>query len=261
MRKRNTKRQKRIVLFIRCSIFVIAFCMLFLWIVKKNVFQPPISSAKENTQETLPKSNIISLQGISQDGIPTGCESVSTVAVLQHLGIDITANKFIDKFLPCEKFYKKEGMVYGADPDEAFAGDPYETASLGCYPNVILKALNKMKKSGYPGMNNLTFKNVSGTDLETLATQYIANQIPVIIWVTINMKPSYEGMQYCLEDGSLYTWTAPEHCVVLCGYDDDSYYIMDPLENGKTVAYPKTLVEQRYHELSKYALVISSDSL
>ncbi len=261
MRKRNTKRRRRIVLFIRCSIFVIAFCMMFLWIVKKNVYQPPISSAKENTQESLPKSNIISLQGISQDGIPTGCESVSTVAVLQHLGINITVGKFINEFLPCEKFYKKDGMVYGADPHEAFAGDPYETASLGCYPNVILKALNKMKNSGYPGMNNLSFKNVSGTDLETLITQYNANQTPVIIWVTIRMKPSYEGMQYYLKDDSLYTWTSPEHCVVLCGYDDNSYYIMDPLENGAIVAYPKTLVEQRYRELGKYALVISSDSL
>lgn len=198
----------------------------------------------------------ISMHGLSQDGIPTGCESVSTVALLQHLGIEITIDEFIDNFLPCQGFYRQNGMLYGPDPNEYFAGNPYETSSLGCYPDVILKALREMKRSGYPGMENLNFRNVSGTDLNTLIDFYIENGHPVLLWVSIDMKKPYEGMKYRLEDGSLYTWTAQEHCTVLCGYDDSNYYLMDPLKNGEIMGYSKELVETRYNEMKKNAVVV-----
>lgn len=256
-KRRNTKTRRRIILIIKSSVFITAFCIMFSFITKKHIFQSPSHPPHDSAQETGAESNIISLQGLSQEGIPTGCESVSTVAALQYHGINITVDEFITHFLPCQNFYKKDGMIYGANPHEYFAGDPYKTSSLGCYPNVILKALKKMKKSNYPRTDNLIFKDVSGSNFETLITQYIDNQIPVVLWVTIGMKAPYDGMQYYLEDGSLYTWTAQEHCTVLCGYDDTSYYIMDPLTNGEIVTYPKLLVEQRYDEVGRYALIIT----
>lgn len=105
-------------------------------------------------------------------------------------------------------------------------------------------------------MENLSFRNVSGADLKTLATLYIDEAHPVLLWVTIGMKESFKGMQYYLEDGTRYTWTAQEHCVVLCGYDEMNYYLMDPLANGEIVNYPKELVEQRYNEMNKNAVVV-----
>lgn len=201
-------------------------------------------------------NSIIPLHGLSQDKVPTGCESVSTVALLQHLGIEITIDEFIESFLPCQGFYRVDGVLYGPDPDEFFVGNPYEKCSLGCYPNVILKALREMKNSGYPGMEALNFRNVSGTDIEMLTSLYVDEEHPVLLWVTIDMKESYKGMQYYLEDGTLYTWTAQEHCVVLCGYDENTYYFMDPLANGKIVNYPRELVEKRYNEIGKNAVVV-----
>lgn len=231
-------------------------CILFA--LSKGKFLSPTHShsANDTLQETTSNTCVILLQGLSQERIPTGCESVSTVAALQHLRIDISIDEFINSFLPCKGFYRQDGVLFGPNPHEYFAGDPYQKASLGCYPPVIMKALSEMKNSSYPGMNNLNFKNVSGADIETLTTQYIDSQIPVILWVTIDMKVPYEGMQYYLEDGTLYTWTAGEHCTVLCGYDEDSYYLMDPLSNGEIVAHPKELVENRYNQMGKYAVVI-----
>ena len=237
---------------------------MFTFLTLKNASQTTLPSTLPPTDKvvknTLPKSTKISIKGLSQEGIPTGCESVSTVSVLQHYGVDITIDEFINNFLPCKEFYKIGSKIYGANPHEYFAGNPYETTSLGCYPNVILKALNEMKNTHYPGTNHLYFENTSGFGLNTLITQYINKQIPVILWVTIHMKEPYEGMKYYLEDGTLYTWTAQEHCSVLCGYDEDSYYLMDPLRNGEIIAYPKHLVEQRYNELGKYSLVIHPSS-
>ena len=272
-KKRNTKRRRRIILIIKGSIFIITVCSMFTFLTLKNASQTTLPSTLPPTDKvvknTLPKSTKISIKGLSQEGIPTGCESVSTVSVLQHYGVDITIDEFINNFLPCKEFYKIGSKIYGANPHEYFAGNPYETTSLGCYPNVILKALNGIKNSQtiqttdtekYPKISNLDFRNTTGSSIDTLITQYIDRQIPVILWVTIHMKQPYEGMKYYLEDGTLYTWTAQEHCAVLCGYDKEFYYLMDPLRNGEIIAYPKVLVKQRYDELGKYSLVIFPSS-
>ena len=40
---------------------------------------------------------------------PTGCESVSTVMLLRFLGIDITVDEFIEKYLEKKSFEKETG--------------------------------------------------------------------------------------------------------------------------------------------------------
>lgn len=195
-------------------------------------------------------------RGLSQKNIPTGCESVSTVAVLQHLGIDITVDDFIHNYLPCKNFYRQDGTLYGPDPSEAFAGDPYSKNSLGCYPPVILKALENLRSDDYPGTRNLLFGNVSGSDFDTLISRYINREIPVILWSTIDLREPRDGMQYYLETGELYTWTAHEHCVVLCGYDAKICYLMDPLQDGQIIVRDKELARLRYEQMRRQAIVI-----
>lgn len=199
---------------------------------------------------------IIEIPGISQSGIPTGCESVSTVMVLQHLGIEIEPETFIDNYLPRQKFYRVGDMIYGPDPQEFFAGNPYEKFSLGCFPKVIMKALDNMTRCKYSGMEGVVYADISGMALDEIVAKYIPKDIPVLLWVTIDMKESYEGMQYYLEDGSLYIWRANEHCMVLCGYDESTYYLMDPLADGEMVGFEKAVVEMRYEEMGSYAVVL-----
>lgn len=224
--------------------------------VDLKAFLPtPSVSVSPNSNNT-DFEKIIPMPGISQEGIPTGCESVSTVTLLQHWGIDIDTDTFIEDYLPCQDFYRENGMLYGANPHEAFAGNPYNKSSLGCYPEVIEESLRNMQDNSFIGMNALEFQNVSATDLQTLCDSYIDNEIPVLLWITIDLKEPTPGMQYHLENGSLYTWMKHEHCVVLCGYDAEYYYYIDPLEAGDIVARDKKLVELRYEQLGKYALVI-----
>lgn len=198
----------------------------------------------------------ISFEGISQDTIPTGCESVCAVAVLKHMGVEIAAEQFVKEFLPQQEFYRMRGRWYGADPNEYFAGNPMKSTSLGCFPNVIVKAVTAMKVAQYVGTDNIEAQDLTGTSLEALEEMYIQNDIPVLIWVTADMVESEEGISYLLEDGSRYTWRAKEHCVVLCGYDEEYYYVMDPLKDGEIVSYSKDLVETRYQEMQERALVM-----
>ena len=62
-----------------------------------------------------------------------------------------------------------------------------------------------------------------------------------------------ENAKYKL--GSYYTWTAGEHCLLLTGYDKDYYYFNDPWTNART-RYSKSLVNTRYNELGKQAVVM-----
>jgi len=229
-------------------------------LVISNPFQKKIN--EDTPTDTIEEMHIVTdcqipFRGLSQATIPTGCESVSTVAILNHLGIEITPEHFIEEFLPKKSFYRSAGNVYGPDPNEYFAGDPFQRSSLGCFPNVIVKALKAMKNVGYSGTENMQISNLTGTPLSTLAESYISNEIPVLIWVTIGMKESKDGMTYLLEDGTPYTWRSQEHCVVLCGYDEKNYYIMDPLADGEIVGYSKGLVEMRYKEMKQSAVVIT----
>ena len=84
------------------------------------------------------------------------------------------------------------------------------------------------------------------------------------LWATINMSPSFktttwrvnytdENAKYKL--GSYYTWTAGEHCLLLTGYDKNYYYFNDPWTNART-RYSKSLVNTRYNELGKQAVVM-----
>lgn len=270
-KKRHKIRKRKIELLIKYFLFFICIGVIIMFI-KKNSDQTNHMSAaskcnsfideykdilsKNGTSKMKPSEFLIPFTGLSQATLPTGCEAVSTTAVLQYYNIKISTEMFIDKYLPCDTFYWKNNKRYGPDPHIFFAGSPYASDSLGCYPEVILKALRKMKTKGHPGIEELTFETTIGTELEDLVQDYLLNEIPVLIWVTINMLEPYDGYQYYLEDGTLYTWAAQEHCAVLCGYDEENYYLMDPMKNGEIIPYSKEIVEKRYEEIGKNSLVI-----
>lgn len=217
---------------------------------EKNVSSPDTASYEDQS------AYVISISGLSQEGIPTGCEAVSTVCVLRYWEIDITPDTFIREYLPCQEFRVEGKTVYGPDPDEFFAGDPYSTGSLGCFSNVICKALNAMKEASYPKMESIQILVSDDLSLDSLTDTYVSKGIPVILWITMDMQPTYDGMEYHLDDGTLYTWPAREHCMVLCGYSDRSYYFMDPLSDGEILSYEKKLSQTRFEAMGQQAVVL-----
>ena len=181
---------------------------------------------------------------------PTGCESVSAVTVLRFYGENITAAKFIDEYLPkSADFYYESGRRYGPSPYDFFIGNPRTAASYGCMAPVIEKALCDYFGGGE------RVKNTTGAELSELCGEYIDNGIPVIMWATINMLETDPKNTWYLKDGTRFSWPGNEHCLVLTGYDADSYYFNDPYA-GKTVKYKKQTVKDRYAELGRQSVVI-----
>ena len=83
------------------------------------------------------------------ENYPTGCESVTTVMLLHYLGYNISVDDFIDNYLVKRDFEVRDGILYGPNPWECFAGSPYDTDSMGCYAPVICKALKPIVSDKY----------------------------------------------------------------------------------------------------------------
>lgn len=173
--------------------------------------------------------------------LPTGCEITSLTSVLNYYGYNVDKTTMADNYLK-----KGYGSFY-----EMFLGNPRESTSFGCMAQPIADAANK-----YFTVNNIEMKadNISGTDFEDIL-EIVAKKEPVIIWNTINMKLAYESQTIML-NGQEYTWIAPEHCVVITGYDFNNsiVYIMDPMAGN--VERDLETFKQRYESMHSQAVYI-----
>ncbi len=214
---------------------------------------------------------IITAPYISQkEKYPTGCESVSTVMLLNYLGYKVNVDEFISKCLEIKDFEERDGITYGPDPRKYFCGDPYSEDGMGCYAPVIVKALNKAFDTFPRERADLTagaaagfdeaaaaFKAVdeSGRPLDELIAEYIDNDMPVIFWACINMKEPITGPEWLLADyegndinftDEKFTWISNEHCMLLVGYDEKGCWFNDPYDGNGVIRYRWDTVRARH---------------
>ena len=186
---------------------------------------------------------------------PTGCESISTVMCINYWNISIKPEEFIDNYLEKGIFYYKNGQLFAPHPSDKFIGSPYDSNSYGCYEPVIEKALNKLISDRKV---NFEVVNLTNVEMDKIKSDYIDNDIPVIFWATIDMKPFINGSIWIIpETGEQFQWRGREHCLLLIGYDDEDgiYYLLDPWENHKKINVTKTLLEQRHKE--QYSMAVA----
>ncbi len=179
------------------------------------------------------------------DKYPTGCESVAAVMALQYAGINISVDTFIDKYLD-----RSSGIPF--DPNSTFGGNPRSTSGFGCYAPVIKKALDKVLAS-----TKYKATQLSNVSLEDLCSQYIDNDIPVIMWATRGMESPKNGASW-IYNGKKIQWIRPEHCLLLVGYDDYNYIFNDSMRTQAQVYYSKASVEAAYRGLFSQAIVITA---
>lgn len=180
---------------------------------------------------------------------PTGCESVSAVMLLRYLGYDVTIDSFLDTALDKGVWEQRGGEWWGSDPREAFVGDPRDPEALGCYAPVMVKALNRVAGDTYTAVDE------TGTEIDDLCLRYIDAGIPVLLWCSINMRPTVNGPWYRLiPSGEPFMWVSNEHCLLLVGYDAENYICNDPWDNNGVVSYPRRTMWQRHREQGMQAV-------
>ena len=123
---------------------------------------------------------------------------------------------------------------------------------MGCYAPVIERAISKTIQG-----KALKATAVYGKTVEELCELYIDNDIPVIFWATMNMAKPYSGREISY-DGKIIRWVAPEHCLLLVGYDDNNYIFRDPLKTETVTYYPKQSVNTAYLGMGAQAVVVEA---
>ncbi len=180
--------------------------------------------------------------------LPTGCEITSLTTVLNYYGFNVSKTEMSDKYLV--KTIDKIGNFW-----EVFVGDPRKNG-FGCYAKPIVNAANK-----YLATQNSRYKAVdySGTKFENLLS-LVENGTPVIIWGTMygekenDLRKPFATVKWNV-DGKDLQWIAPEHCMVLIGYDADRHVaIMSDPQRG-IVEYNLETVKSRYLALHSQCVV------
>ena len=221
--------------------------------------------SKEIQLTVMRESCVLSVQNVcqySKPALPTGCECAALTSLLKHCGFDVTKNEIAADYLKKIPFTEKkikgskgETQLYGADPDEAFPGDPADENSYGCYSKPLVDAANKYLKTQDTG---LRAKDLTGKKLSSLYA-YVNNGSPVVVWATNGLKASKKTDSWLTAEGKEITWLYNEHCLVLVGYNMDKkvVYCSDPSQRSVTpIEYDAALFEKRYKEQGSHALVI-----
>ena len=100
--------------------------------------------------------------------------------------------------------------------------------------------------------------------LEDLIDEYVSKGVPVMVWATTDMDEPYVFttwiVNYVDENartklGDTFSWYMHEHCLVLIGYDSDSYYFADSTA-GKISVFKKDLVKKRYEQMGQQSIVV-----
>lgn len=188
--------------------------------------------------------------------LPNGCEVTSLAMVLNFYGFDIRNTALSDKFLPKRQLTYQNKKRYGASPDTAFCGNPSELkSSFYCFINPLVNATANYFKA--IGESKLIPHDITGADESELVNELNSGN-PVITITTLSLG---EAMQYAparwiiSDTGEVYTPYLNLHCVVVCGYDEENFYLADPIE-GSVICKRKTFMKS-YTEMGSRAMVIN----
>ena len=168
------------------------------------------------------------------DEWPAGDECLCAVMLLRYLGIRITVNEFV--------------------PEVKFAGSPYEKNAFGCYPGVLIKAMNDcFLQKGVP----YRAEDATGRSTDELLSEGIGKGVPVIYWASENMKPTHPGYSWvCKKDGKPIRWIEGAQCMLLIGSDVNELVFNDPMLPEGAVHYSRMTAVKRHAELDKRAVMV-----
>lgn len=198
------------------------------------------------------KTDIIKVPLIDQTKrYPNGCEAVSATMLLQYLNYNITVDQFIDEYLKKSDMKVSWGMRYGPNPAFAYAGNPRSiNDGFGCFSPVIEDALLQVVEED-------TVLNVSGYDLEQLEMLFLHSNIPIMIWATVDMQKITKFCQWQSYDRTQsFIYPTVQHALVMVGADNRNYYFNDPMHGDKVIAYERKIVQERYRQMGKQAIVV-----
>lgn len=201
-----------------------------------------------NNDETVMLSNVPLIQQLPE--LERGCEVTSLAMMLQYAGVSV------DKMKLANEIKKVDFMADGVrgNPNEGFVGNIYTFSESGY--GVYHGPLFQLAKKYLPNKA----VDLTGKSIEEMYKSVKAGQ-PVVMITNATYAP--------LDEDEFTTWetnsgdvsiTYNEHCVVLVGYDKESVYIRDPLDDSLDVKVPRGNFEQAWVQMGSQAISYINNS-
>lgn len=223
----------------------------------KDVSSAEVEESIEETVDDymIPQKIILDVPLISQlPDLINGCEVTSLTMLLNYTGVSIDKNELVREVkidtTPMVKDSDGNIIKWG-NPNDGFVGDieGYDKAGYSIYPKALLPLSNKY-------LNN-TAKDLTGETVDTLI-KYLSQKSPILVWVTTDFSVPDNFITWT-KNGKQIRATFSEHCVVLTGYDENSFYYNDPLNVGKNKVIDKETFEEVWSSMGKLALSYANE--
>lgn len=162
---------------------------------------------------------------------PNGCEITSLTMLLQMYGYTPSVALLYDQYLAKGEVTLQDGVLYGPDPEVAYAGDARsEDRGWYCYEMPLAEAGNGYLVS-LGEAQRLT--GVQGITIQQLDEQL--HNGPVVCWVTIGYEtPMYSTLVYNTGMTTFQPFTNL-HCIVVKEKTMQGYAVLDPLRGSYSV--------------------------
>ena len=178
---------------------------------------------------------------------PNGCETISLYLMLKYYGVNVSPSTLVNNLAKGDGPYWEGNILYGADPEVEFVGDPRDQHGYGCYQKPIINLANKYKS----GM-----VDYSGHSLSQVL-EIVRSGKPVQVWVSINLRSTSVCASWTEKSsGKKIDWICNLHSVVIVGFNDNYVYASDPY-TGKIEKYKRNTFQSRYNLFGKRAIYFS----
>lgn len=245
--KRRKKRRLRLIFLSVCVIALVPLCIAG---TGKSTKYTGGSNEESNVSflseiPVLRESVQLNVEKILQNPeLPNGCEATSLTIALNYLGVPAEKTSIAYNYVPNTPFFIDAGRYYAPDPAEEYAGDPASSLGFYCLESPIIQGANRyLSEAG----SRLKAVDLTNATLDTLK-EYLNREIPVIFWCTQDYsdKATYhDNFFWYLPDNSLYKPYSNLHCIVLSGYNGESFTVCDPLKGILTLSQDDVLAGYR----------------
>ncbi|MGE7871691.1 C39 family peptidase [Bacillus paramycoides] len=199
-------------------------------------------STNNQGDEKIVLSNVPLIQQLPE--LERGCEVTSLAMMLQYAGVSVDKMKLADEI---KKVDFEDNGTRG-NPNEGFVGDIYTFSESGY--GVYHGPLFQLAKKYLPN----EAVDLTGKSIEEVYKSVKAGQ-PVVMITNATYAPLGEDEFATWEtDSGDVSITYSEHCVVLVGYDKESVYIQDPLNDSPDVSVPRENFEKAWVQMGSQAI-------
>lgn len=226
-------------------------------ITPQETFIQDFLGTKKVTMKERPRFNLKVPIHEQYPDFPTGSEIMASIAILDFFKVAPDPKLFAKEYITYGALEEGESRygerTYGPHPNDAFLGDPTTQYAYGCYSGTMIRAINQ-----YFTKQQLPYEiyKITNEKLAVAVEMTIGRGVPLCIWVTTDLtEPEVFASWYLRESGDLFKWYGNSHAVVVTGYNETEYMLMDPAYD-QYMSYDKSLVESIYNKMGRQAFAV-----